>query len=557
MQVITFYSYKGGVGRTLACANFGLYLAKMGQKVVLLDMDFEAPGLDSKFQLDVQQLDGGLLKQFSAFQQQQPLPDLHALDIELTDDVTKSGGSLKLIPAGNHFSPNYYRELSGLQWDCFLKTEEGLSFCLDLVKRIQHQYHADYIVIDSRTGLTEIGGLCTQILPDTVLLFSCTSPESLMGTKKIYEKIINSSIIKNRKNNQIEIKIILTRIPRPEKLEQYDKLIKSKLDLGIDRLFYLFDQSDMSLEEYLALNRFEENCPAILNDYVELFSSLNPDATVPYIQKRIENFSNNLTKRQPQENEKLIQELLTLFPHPEVFLEAARYYRISKGDEIHIISNYSKYLDIRPQDVEVLGEFAKVCEDVPLQVLHSIKNTASHLERFGLEKMNVSLLNIYMQLNKHDELQLRKILDVIEASSKKINYAEYRTIYIKVLSLLKEWKKLLETAAKHEISSRQFGLTFAKAHAELGNKDECLSILENYEMRNPEEIGEILYLLYKVKPEADLNYIENEIFSDYNNSPFRKMGLGIERIIKSIIRFNENSVFVEWLQGIINSISIR
>ena len=49
MRAVTFYSYKGGVGRTLACANFGLYLAKMGQKVVLMDMDFEAPGLDSKF----------------------------------------------------------------------------------------------------------------------------------------------------------------------------------------------------------------------------------------------------------------------------------------------------------------------------------------------------------------------------------------------------------------------------------------------------------------------------------------------------------------------------
>ncbi len=43
------YSYKGGVGRTLAAANFAVYLAKLGQKTVVIDFDLEAPGMDSKF----------------------------------------------------------------------------------------------------------------------------------------------------------------------------------------------------------------------------------------------------------------------------------------------------------------------------------------------------------------------------------------------------------------------------------------------------------------------------------------------------------------------------
>jgi hypothetical protein len=41
MRVITFYSYKGGVGRTLAAANFALYLAKLGQRTVVIDFDLE------------------------------------------------------------------------------------------------------------------------------------------------------------------------------------------------------------------------------------------------------------------------------------------------------------------------------------------------------------------------------------------------------------------------------------------------------------------------------------------------------------------------------------
>ncbi len=47
MYVITFYSFKGGVGRTMALANVGLELARTGRRVLLVDFDLEAPGLDT------------------------------------------------------------------------------------------------------------------------------------------------------------------------------------------------------------------------------------------------------------------------------------------------------------------------------------------------------------------------------------------------------------------------------------------------------------------------------------------------------------------------------
>ena len=41
--VYTFYSYKGGVGRTMAVLNVAYILASRGRHVLLLDMDLEAP----------------------------------------------------------------------------------------------------------------------------------------------------------------------------------------------------------------------------------------------------------------------------------------------------------------------------------------------------------------------------------------------------------------------------------------------------------------------------------------------------------------------------------
>jgi MinD-like ATPase involved in chromosome partitioning or flagellar assembly len=49
MRTITFYSYKGGVGRTLAAAKLCSLSSNLGLKTVVIDFDLEAPGIDAKF----------------------------------------------------------------------------------------------------------------------------------------------------------------------------------------------------------------------------------------------------------------------------------------------------------------------------------------------------------------------------------------------------------------------------------------------------------------------------------------------------------------------------
>ncbi|MEL6944255.1 MAG: AAA family ATPase, partial [Bacteroidota bacterium] len=48
-KIITFYSYKGGTGRTMSLANIATYFAQRGNKVLIIDWDMEAPGLHQYF----------------------------------------------------------------------------------------------------------------------------------------------------------------------------------------------------------------------------------------------------------------------------------------------------------------------------------------------------------------------------------------------------------------------------------------------------------------------------------------------------------------------------
>ncbi len=48
-MIYTFYSYKGGVGRTMALANVAELFYREGRRVLMIDWDLEAPGLEQFF----------------------------------------------------------------------------------------------------------------------------------------------------------------------------------------------------------------------------------------------------------------------------------------------------------------------------------------------------------------------------------------------------------------------------------------------------------------------------------------------------------------------------
>src|SRR5579872_6330513 len=49
-RIVTFYSFKGGTGRTMALANVAWILAANGKRVLVADWDLESPGLHKFFQ---------------------------------------------------------------------------------------------------------------------------------------------------------------------------------------------------------------------------------------------------------------------------------------------------------------------------------------------------------------------------------------------------------------------------------------------------------------------------------------------------------------------------
>src|SRR5438874_4179452 len=97
---VTFYSYKGGVGRTLSLVNSAAILAQQGRRVLLVDFDLEAPGLDSFSELGIRLGHRGVVEYFSEFADTGKAPRLSDYIQQPSNHVARRGGAISVMASG-------------------------------------------------------------------------------------------------------------------------------------------------------------------------------------------------------------------------------------------------------------------------------------------------------------------------------------------------------------------------------------------------------------------------------------------------------------------------
>ncbi len=179
-SIVTFYSYKGGVGRSMALANIAVLLARRGQRVLAVDWDLEAPGLERYFSYFPIEIHGtGLLSMFTAAAKGVH-PDYRDFICEVSCDAKHS---IAFLPSGRDQDREYANNLESFDWADFFRNKDGGRFVEDLRTRWREDF--DIALIDSRTGLSDTGGICTIQLPDIVVAMFTANHQSLYGTRDV------------------------------------------------------------------------------------------------------------------------------------------------------------------------------------------------------------------------------------------------------------------------------------------------------------------------------------------------------------------------------------
>ncbi|MGB5147705.1 MAG: AAA family ATPase [Porticoccaceae bacterium] len=213
-RFIAFYSHKGGVGRSLALANTAFALAAQGRKVLVMDMDLEAPGqhMTDLFRPGIAHRGdmlgwpgSGILEMF---QEWQNWPERDAegnpvgYQLELNKylrhcreevaatlaDKGDAGGELWLLPAGDDSDSDAYAHRIGkFNWDGFYQSHGGAF--LEWLRHIMRLHGFDDVLIDSRTGLSREFYVTTLELADTVVVVSGFNWQNIRGTRNVLERL--------------------------------------------------------------------------------------------------------------------------------------------------------------------------------------------------------------------------------------------------------------------------------------------------------------------------------------------------------------------------------
>lgn len=180
--VVTFYSYKGGMGRSTFIAAAASHLAfHEKKKIVIIDCDFEAPGFTNFFLEE------------PAFPKHHNGVVEYLLDEEVDETIEVSqymwevsdkfsgNGEIRIMPAGNlddetfisdeEFRTSKEHYLEGLARLDFASNEYIFGKFKDMIENIYQNIKPDLIFIDSRTGFNDVFGLTAMKMSNFMVGF--------------------------------------------------------------------------------------------------------------------------------------------------------------------------------------------------------------------------------------------------------------------------------------------------------------------------------------------------------------------------------------------------
>ncbi|GIF65314.1 hypothetical protein Ais01nite_33490 [Asanoa ishikariensis] len=295
--VVTFYSYKGGTGRTMALANVAWILAASGYRVLVADWDLESPGLHRFFHPFIRPSDltgaGGVVEMVNQYdqatRQDADRKDNWHADFARVSQFAFSlnwkhfprGGSIDFLPAGQN-DPGYERSVYERNWDEFYENLGGGKLFDALRADMKKNY--DFALIDSRTGVSDVAGICTRQLPDVLVDCFTFSEQGIDGAARVAAGVGRSN------TRAIRVLPVPMRVDSAEKLrvdagrllarQRFSGLPAGMPDPGRDRYwatvevpyqaFYAFEETlatfgdqpvapSTMLASYVALTRYITN----------------------------------------------------------------------------------------------------------------------------------------------------------------------------------------------------------------------------------------------------------------------------------------------------------
>lgn len=248
MYISTFYSFKGGVGRTMALMNVGFELARRGRKVLLVDFDLEAPGLTTYPGFCGAKQSKGLVEYVTEYMETNVAPRATEFlyQFHSPDGNAPCAKSVWLMPSGRR-DASYAARLNAIDWLSLYQDRSGYLLFEDLKQQWESEAKFDYVLIDSRTGHTDVGGICTRQMPDSVVFMFFPNEQNIAGLEVVVEETRAEAKMAAKKINLL---FCPSNVPN---LDDENEILKNQMLSAEKRLKYTEAASIVHRYDSLAL----------------------------------------------------------------------------------------------------------------------------------------------------------------------------------------------------------------------------------------------------------------------------------------------------------------
>lgn len=207
--IVTFYSIRGGVGRTTSLGYTAYNLEKKGYSVVAIDMDLEAPGLP-----DILGVNYDEKKRLGL------VPLLHDLEqgnnVDIRDYMVRvEDREIYCLPAGK-VNVEYIHLLHQLNFPQYYRFKNNpLAKVFEMLDNV---LSPDVILIDARTGFSEINGPLLFDFADLAVITFFPHPQTKEAFHLLAKGILSH---KNKRGYTPEMRFIISPVPPSDEKDKY------------------------------------------------------------------------------------------------------------------------------------------------------------------------------------------------------------------------------------------------------------------------------------------------------------------------------------------------
>jgi MinD-like ATPase involved in chromosome partitioning or flagellar assembly len=241
---VAFFSLKGGVGRSTALFLWGRELVAQGKRVLLLDLDLEAPGLGAQLLPDEDRPEFGVVDWLTEDLVGSPAAEAMLRDGALVArSPLADPGYLYVAPAtGKRAAENptsFIAKLARAYLDSDGEYGEGFGARVRrLLEQLEKALEPDLVLIDSRAGLHETAAAAILHLDADVLLFATDQPTVWEGYRYLLAQLAQMAHIRPARGDddwRLRLKMVYARAPETQ--EALDGFRSRAYRLWLDCLY--------------------------------------------------------------------------------------------------------------------------------------------------------------------------------------------------------------------------------------------------------------------------------------------------------------------------------